>query len=228
MPWPVPIARRSLQLPHSIGPCLDGNNHKSPPPPIHELRVSFPSLEKNSTVCFCSSWLCSPEPHNALRNVTSTTNWAPLKQRRSCAKTSMPLIVCADAEIHVPQERIVLHPGTRFAAVGVARFRTRPDRVHAARCRPCASRGSWHPLQKADQSAFANALRPLPEGRRSPELPTVASRLARESLSSEALAPRATRAMMVSTKNPCGPTLMMHHAIRPSDGFLQTCGPHLV
>ena len=34
-------------------------------------------------------------------------------------------------------------------SVGVALFRTRPDRVHAARCRPCASRGSWHPLQTA-------------------------------------------------------------------------------
>ena len=79
VPWPVPITRRSLRLPHSFGPLSRWQQpqictvfHSRAPGEFSPCRV-WPG--QHSAVYFCSSWLC----------------WAPLKQGRSCAKTSMRL-----------------------------------------------------------------------------------------------------------------------------------------
>ena len=92
VPCAVPIARRSLRLPHSIGP-LSRWQRPEVGTASHSGALSLSHLAWNRTApSFSAAPGCgSPEPHNALRSVTSTANWGPLKQGRSCAKTSMRL-----------------------------------------------------------------------------------------------------------------------------------------
>ena len=100
-------------------------------------------------------------------------------------------------------------------------------RVHCTlRCRRCVSKHNpsvqtrVRSQMRLARGRMASQHRALPTGGvkdgRSPTANRVATRLARESLSSEGACPRATLAMMVSTKSPCGPTLMMHRATRPN------------
>ena len=62
-------------------PCLDGNNHKSAPSPIHELRVSSllvaSGLDSTAPSTSAAPGCGSPDPHSALRHINCS--WAPLK-----------------------------------------------------------------------------------------------------------------------------------------------------
>ena len=66
-----------------------------------------------------------------------------------------PLIVTADAQVHVTEESVELHPcpclttHSREHSVGDDLFLIRPVRVQAARCLSSGSSGSWHPLHVA-------------------------------------------------------------------------------
>ena len=77
-------------------------------------------------------------PHwkpRALSKVMSIASWAPLKQGKSCASTSMRLSSLLDAQVHVAQVRIELHACLCLPAhtckhpFSDALFLTRPKRV---------------------------------------------------------------------------------------------------
>ena len=99
----------------------------------------------------------SPVAHKALRKVMSTASCAPPKQGRSWATTSIrlssppgtPKFMSRRAALNFTRAPASRHTRARTRSVGPARFLTRPDRVHAARCRPNVSNGSWHPLHVA-------------------------------------------------------------------------------
>ena len=96
----------------------------------------------------------SPLAHKALRRVMSTASCAPLKQSMSWARTfmrlssvpGMPKFIFLRAALNFTRAPASRHTRARTRSVGPARFLTRSDRVHAARCHPSVSNGSWHPL----------------------------------------------------------------------------------
>ena len=146
----LPIARRSLRL-HSIGllsrwqqPQVGTASHSRAPGNLSRLAWNR-TAPSSSAAPGCGS----PEPHNTLWSVTSTANWAPLKQGRSCAKTSMRLSSSArtlrfmslkNALCTSPEHQLRGRFGPTCALLGVARFRTRPDRVHGSMLSVCVQR----------------------------------------------------------------------------------------
>ena len=97
---------RRLRVPHSTGPVSMATTTSR-----HSGCSS--TLEQNKAICFCTS--CgSPEPQNAQRSVTSTANWAPLKQGRSCSQDlNSPFIARTRDSC---KKHFVFHPGNNFAA----------------------------------------------------------------------------------------------------------------
>ena len=135
-------SRRSLRVPHSTGPL--SRWHKSP------LRLFASTLEQNSAICFCTS--CgSPDPQNAQRSVTSTANWAPLKQGRSCFQDlNSPFIARTRDSCRTlctsPEHQLRGRFGPTCALSGWPASKL--DEIECTRLdRRFPSRGSWHPLQ---------------------------------------------------------------------------------
>ena len=90
--------------------------------------------------------------HSQLRSAKA---WARTSTRLSSAPGT-PKFMSRKAALNFTRPPASRHTRARTRSTGPARFLTRPDRVHAARCRPSVSKGSWHPLHVASVTGWGN------------------------------------------------------------------------
>ena len=116
--------------------------HESAPPPTHKLWASsllVPCATCPTAQCHVDFQLGS---HRSKGGPVPRPPCA-CHRRRGHPDSSFK------SALHLARAPASRQTRANMRSVRVAHFRTRPDLFHAARCGPCGSKGSWHPLQMA-------------------------------------------------------------------------------